>query len=190
MQKEEKMLLKVAIKLVKALDKITDEHLPERLADIVRLHSGIAVGSAFIPIPGVDIAASAGNIWTMYVRINKEIGVPFSDHLIKSIASGVATNLGAFAAASLISSSILKLTGVGTLFGSAIMAATIYALTNASGIIYMKALTMILETEKLGGSDLKEETLNKTINTILNDKELIKNIIDSQKEEYKKSKKE
>ena len=55
----DKTLLKAALKLVKLLDKTADETLPQEIADIVKLHSKLAVGSAWIPVPGADVAAGA-----------------------------------------------------------------------------------------------------------------------------------
>ena len=53
-------LLKMSIKLVKLFDKMADESLPRQIVDVVKLHSKLAVGSAWIPVPGADIAAGAG----------------------------------------------------------------------------------------------------------------------------------
>ena len=68
-------LLKSSIKLVKFMDKEADKLLPQEIVDVVKLHSKLAVGSAWIPIPGADIAAGAATIWGMYVRINNNRGI-------------------------------------------------------------------------------------------------------------------
>ena len=70
-------LLKSSIKLVKFMDKEADKLLPQEIVDVVKLHSKLAVGSAWIPIPGADIAAGAATIWGMYVRINNKIRIAF-----------------------------------------------------------------------------------------------------------------
>jgi hypothetical protein len=59
---EEGHLLKTAVELVEALNRMADKNLPKQLADLVKVHAAIAVGSALIPIPGVDVAATAANI--------------------------------------------------------------------------------------------------------------------------------
>ena len=89
----EKQLQKAAELLVKALDMAADSVLPQQIVDIVKLHSKLAVGSSFIPIPGLDMAGAAGSIWSMYIRINNKIHIPFGENVLKSLASGVATNL-------------------------------------------------------------------------------------------------
>ena len=161
-QVEKGQLIQAAVELAKALDRVADENLPEKLAGIVKLHAGIAVGSAFIPVPGADIAAAAGNIWTMYVRINKELELPFAENLIKSLATGIVTNLGAAAVGYMVIGSAFKLIpGLGSLGGAAVMGATIYGVTVASGIIYMKAVSKLLNaknTSQFNEEDLKERS--------------------------------
>jgi hypothetical protein len=55
------------------------------------------VASGWVPGFGGLAAAgiSARFIWTMYGRINSKIGLPFSENVVKSIATGIATNLAA-----------------------------------------------------------------------------------------------
>ena len=178
-------LLKAAMELTQALNKKVDEKLPEKLAGIVKTHAAIAVGSAFVPIPGADIAAAAVNIWAMYVRINKDLDLPFAENVIKSIAAGVATNLAGAATAAVVIGSLAKfLPGIGTIGGAAIMATTIYAITIASGIVYMKAVTKLLESKKVG--EFTEENLKSATDEVLKDKENLKTIIKEGKEGYKK----
>ncbi|MEL6930264.1 MAG: hypothetical protein AAFO95_16735 [Cyanobacteria bacterium J06600_6] len=180
---EQGQLLKAAFELAKALDKVADDNLPEKLAGIVKLHAGIAVGSAFIPIPGADIAAAAGNIWTMYVRINKELELPFAENIIKSLASGVLTNLGSAALGYMVIGSAFKLIpGLGSLGGAAVMSATIYGVTIASGIIYMKAVSNLLNAK--ASNQVNEENLKIAVNEIMKDKESIQTIFKTAKEGY------
>ena len=44
------------------MDKGAEESLPKEIADVVKLHAKLAVGSAWIPVPGADVAAGAANI--------------------------------------------------------------------------------------------------------------------------------
>lgn len=60
----EEKLLKTALKLVRLMDMGADELLPKEIVDIVKLHAKLAVGSAWIPVPGADVAAGAVNIWS------------------------------------------------------------------------------------------------------------------------------
>ena len=182
---DEGHLLKAATELAKEIDKAVDEHLPQKLAGMVKLHARLAVGSAFIPIPGADIAAAAANTWTMYVRINKELQLPFGENVAKSLAAGVMTNIGANAAALMVFASAAKLLpGLGTVGGAAVMAATVYALTIAAGIVYMKAVTKLLRAKS--AHQVTEEDLKDAADEVLSDKDAIQSIIKDAKRSYKK----
>lgn len=76
-------VLRAAAELCKALNKHIDDNLPEKLAGIVKLHAGLAVGSALITVPGGDVAAPIANIWTMYLRTNKELKLTLPKPLSK-----------------------------------------------------------------------------------------------------------
>lgn len=179
-------LYQAAAGLAMVMDGMADDHLPETLAGIVKLHAGLAVGSAFIPVPGADLAAAAGNIWTMYVRINKELGLPFAENLIKSLATGIVTNIGGAVVASMVVGSALKMIpGLGSLGGAAVVSATIYGVTIASGIIYMKAVTKLLESKNSG--QVNEQNLKLVVNELLDDKESVQQIYKTAKSSYKKS---
>ena len=179
----DKKLLEAAFELVKHLDKTADNNLPRAIADVVKLHSKLAVGSAWIPIPGADVAAGAATIWGMYVRINNKLGIPFGDNMMKSIGSGVATNLASYAAMSGIASAMKLIPGIGTIGGAVIMSATLYAITLASGWVYLNALSAL--AEKKGGSFTIDD-ISKAINDFLKDKSKIKNFINEAKKSYKK----
>ena len=106
-------LLHVSEKLVKMLDETADNCLPKEIANVVKTHSKLAVGSAWIPVPGADVAAGAAVIWGMYVRINNKLGIPFGENIMKSIGSGVATNLASYLAMTGVASAIKFIPGIG-----------------------------------------------------------------------------
>jgi|GEM_PF-1786997 len=187
MSNNQGQVFQVAAELAKALNLAADENLPGKLAGIVKLHAGIAVGSAFIPVPGADMAAAAANIWTMYVRINKELELPFSENLIKSIATGIVTNLGAAVIASMVMGSALKfIPGLGSVGGAAVMGATIYGVTLTAGIIYMKAISKLLSSKNSG--QVNEENLKTAVDEIMKDKQSVQTILRTAKEGYKEAK--
>ncbi len=177
-------LLRAAVNLVKLTDKAAVDFLPEKLVGIVRLHSGIAVGTVMIPVPGADIAAAAANIWTMYARINSDLGLPFGENVIKSVAAGVATNLGSAAAALLVVGSAMKLVpGLGSFGGAALMAATIYGLTTVSGIVYLRALAALAERTNLATAT--EADLKAATESAMKDKQEMKDLIKKSGKNYK-----
>ena len=176
-------LLKAAIKLVKLMDKTADENLPQEIADVVKLHSKLAVGSSFIPVPGADIAAGAASIWGMYVRINSKLGIPFGENVMKSIGSGVATNLAGYAAMTGVASALKFIPGIGTIGGAVIMAASMYGITLASGWIYLQALSALAQRS---GKNFNAQDISKAVNDFLKEKTVIKDFINEAKKSYKK----
>ncbi len=144
--KKEKQLLRTAVNLSNELSQAIDKSLPERLAKIVKTHAWIAVGCAFLPIPGLDLIAAAANIWTMYARINKEVDRPFADNMFSSIIIGIVTNVGSAMIVFLIIGAILKIVpGIGTITGVIVMACIIYSVTLGAGVVYLKAVTNLLQ---------------------------------------------
>lgn len=182
-------LLKSAFELVEAINRTADENLPGQLAGIVKLHAGLAVARAFIPVPGADMAAAGLNIWTMYVRINKELGLPFAENVLKSLATGVLTNLAGAAASILLLSGFIKLfPGVGSVAGAALMAGTAYAITIASGIVYMRAVAALIR-RKGASANTTAEDLKSAADEILRDKGAVKSMLNDAKAEYDSTKK-
>ena len=179
-------LLHTAIELVEAMNKQAESMLPSEIADVVKLHSGIAVGSAWIPLPGVDVAVGAGNIWSMYVRINKKIGLSIKDNVLKTIASGVLTNLAGYAAVTGVASALKFIPGIGSVGGGVVLSASLYAITLCSGWVYLKAL-LLLAKKNNGNINIGE--LGSAIKDIMKDEDTIKNFIDAAKDDYKNDKK-
>ena len=165
------------------MDKAADETLPAEIADIVKLHSKIAVGSAWIPIPGADMAAGAANIWGMYARVNRKLGLPFGENVMKSIGSGVATNLASYLALSGVAGALKFIPGVGSVGGAMLMSASLYGVTLASGWVYLQALCTLAEKK---GSTFSVSDISNAVNTMLRDKSTIKEFIEAAKKAYKK----
>lgn len=82
----------------------------------------------------------------MYGRIGTKIDLPFGSNVLKSLASGVATNVAASVVGIIVLSTALSfIPGLGNLGASLIMGATCYALTLASGYIYLKIMTKLFK---------------------------------------------
>lgn len=182
-------VLHTAGELCKAMNETVDEHMPEKLAGIVKTHSAIAVGTALVPIPIVDVTAAVANIWTMYARINNEVNIPFTKNALKSITLGIVTNIGAGLAAGAVLGTVAKfLPGLGTVGGTVVMGSTVYAVTLASSVIYMKALTKLVASRATTGCGLTEKDLKAAIKETMKDKDLIKTVMDDAKAGYAKEK--
>lgn len=179
-------LLHAAHALVEALDKAADNALPQEIADVVKLHAKLAVGSAFIPVPGADIAAGATNIWTMYLRINGKIGMKFGESVLKTIASAVATNLASYAAVLAVGGALKFLPGIGSIGGALVMSTALYALTLTSGYIYLKALTALLKQDGI----VNDDRLKESIDSFIKDSQAeIKSFMNEATKNYKKGNK-
>jgi len=145
-------LAKLLARVLKEANKEVDRQFPDRVANIVKTHStgaaAAAVASGWVPGVGAMAAAtiSAGFIWTMYGKINSECRIPFTENVMKSLASGVATNLVAYVAGGLVISTAFSFfPGLGSVGASVIIGATCYALTLVSGGIYIKLLTTMIK---------------------------------------------
>ena len=178
----DKTLIKTAIKLVELMDKTADQSLPTEIANVVKLHSKLAVGSAWIPIPGADMAAGAANIWGMYARINNKLGLPFGENVMKSIGSGVATNLASYVAMSGVASALKFIPGIGSLGGAVLMSASLYGVTLASGWVYLQALCTLAEKK---GSSFSVSDIGDAVNSLLRESSNIKELIDAAKKAYR-----
>lgn len=177
-------LLETAYNLAIAADVATDKAVHEEIAKIVKAHAKIGLAAAWIPVPGADLAVMIANTWTMYVRINKALKLPFSEHVIKSLASGIATNLLSNLPILGVSSILKAIPGVGTITGGVIMSAAIYSTLIAAGIVYMKALTFMLKNK----SEMTEVNLKAAVDTLTKSKSELKNIFNQAEGEYKSAK--
>lgn len=180
-------LYEAAVALVTVLDKTAEQLLPQEIVDVVKLHSKLAVGSAMIPVPGADVAAGAANIWTMYGRVNSKVGISIKDNVQKTIGSGVVTNLASYMAMAGLGSAIKAIPGIGTVTGTAVMLASLYAVTLASGYIYVKALTLLANK---GNGSIDITQIDAAVKEILGNKEVIKNFIKAAKSDFKNNENE
>lgn len=187
-------LLNEAKKMLDVMDGKADEILPESLVDIVKFHTkgatASALASAWIPGAGGTIAtiSAAGFIWSMYIRINEKIGMPFSENVIKTIASGVATNLASVAAGNIIFSSLASfLPGLGTVGASVVVGITCYAMTLCSGYLYFKLMTKLIQD----GIDLSNASVEniKSASEIIAKSNDVKDFLKKAKKEFMEKKK-
>lgn len=145
----------VAQQFYEGINGIVDANLPKEIAEIVKTHSlgATAAGLAAGWVPGAGgiaaVTASAGLVWMMYGRINSKIELPFHENIIKSVATGVATNLASYAFGTVVVSTFFSLFPViGSIKASLIVGSACYALTVSSGYVYLKVLTKLFMSGK------------------------------------------
>ncbi len=141
---------------------------PEDIKDIALFHSkgaaAAGVASGWVPGFGGAIATAtiAGFVWGMYLRINNKIGLSVSENILKTLASGVATNLAAYAVGSIAVTTVLSfLPFVGNVGASVIAGSIAFALTIVSAGVYLIMLTEIFQAKhgdinKMSADDLKD----------------------------------
>lgn len=188
-------LLHQAKELLEAMDKTADDNLPKDIAEIVKFHAkgatAAALASAWIPGAGgtAAVVTCAGFIWTMYGRIGAKIDLPISNNILKTLAFGAATNLAAGAiGAVLVSSAISFIPGLGNVGASVIMGGVAYALTLASGFVYLKTMTALFK-KGLDPTKLSEEELKGVAKDVSKDSD-VKDLLQQARKDFKSKKKD
>ncbi|MFC1238752.1 hypothetical protein ACFGOO_04890 [Treponema vincentii] len=177
------------------LDRSVDSCTPQEIADIIKFHSkgAAAAGVAAGWVPGAGGAAAtaiaAGFIWTMYGRINSKIGLTFSKSILKTLASGIATNLAGALVSTLVVNAVFSFfPGLGSGVAAVIAGGVCYALTLASGIVYLKILTNIFSAG-VDPTSVDIDTLKNMAKDIAGDINM-KEIYEEAKEEVKNNRDE
>jgi uncharacterized protein (DUF697 family) len=174
----------VALQGYEHLELFGDAPRAHELTQIVKQHALLAVGAGMIPVPGADVAALFANTWAMYVRINKVVGVSFSENALKSIASGIFANLASFIpgiAIAGVAGALLKvIPGIGTVGGMAVTAAASVAMTYVMGKVYLKSLEVLVNS----GKSLTEENIKQAAEQTSRDKAFVRKAYAEGKEVY------
>lgn len=83
-----------------SVDRVAAKHLSQKLMDVIKKHANVVslAGMAdAIPIPEAGAAVAIGAViastWKMYAGINECLGISISENKLKSMASGVVSNL-------------------------------------------------------------------------------------------------
>jgi len=176
-------ILNTVLGLVKEIDGTIDKGLPEKLAQIVKIHAKGSAISSFVCgwIPGIggltSVIITSAFVWSMYARINTEVKLPTTQHLLKSILSGLGANIVVAVTASIISTALSFIPVFGSLASSVIQAIIGYTLVLASGLLYLKIMTNIFKAAKdpssMSVADIKQlakaVTNHKDIQPLINE---------------------
>lgn len=175
-------LLSAAALAVKSLDSSMRSELSSELVDTIETHAVLSVAAAWIPVGGLDVAAITANVWTMYVRINKKLGISFSENMMKSIGSAVAANLAGNLALVGMGAAVKYIPLFGQIAGGMLMSATMYGVTIGAAWIYLMALVNWVNKGKGSGEDLKS-----CVDEVMSQNQgKIKTVITEAKSDYKK----
>lgn len=120
----------------------------------------------------------------MYLHINNQLDLKFSENMLKTLASGIATNLVAYIASSIaITTTLTFLPGLGSISASAIAGGVAYALTIVSGEIYLSILTKIFKSG-ININSISNDEIKEMADDII-DNSYIKSAIKKAKKSYK-----
>ena len=149
------------------------------------------VGSGWLPGAGALVASAAwvAAIWTMYIKINKDLGITLSENVLKSLASAFLTNIIASAGALILGMAaafvLSFIPGLGTAGAVAIDGLLGYVTVFASGILYIKLLTKVMKAK--GTFTISENEVKSLADEISKDSD-IKGIIREAKASFKSEK--
>ena len=149
------------------------------------------VGAGWLPGAGAVISAGAwvAAIWTMYVKINIDLGISIKRNILKSLASAFLTNILASVGSLILSwfvgfcVSFIPVIGSGMSMGIDCIIG--YVTVFASGLLYIKLLTHVLKAKgRIDFSDIDPAEMAKEV---IQDSD-IKGIVKEAKKEYKSAK--
>jgi hypothetical protein len=188
-----KMIEKSVEALLHALHRESERQLGRELSEVVTAHAltGAAAGVAAGWLPGAGgfaaTAVAAGAIWTMYGRINAKLGIPFSENLMKSLATAVATNLASYFLSGVVMSSVFSLfPGIGSVAASGAAGVTGFALTVASAIVYFRVLAELAKLDPTFSHASGEDLKNAASRVMAQDD--MKSVVDAAKSGYSSTK--
>lgn len=160
---------------IKMAREYLEEHFNEEIADIVEQHGAAAAAASvasMIPALGSTacFVAQTALVYTMYVRINRALGIKLSKNVMKSVASAVLGNIAANAGSAvlaLVGGAILPFIPIaGGVASALLMAAVGYATVMISAMCYAKVLVALNRSgrraENMSESDL-QAALNREI---------------------------
>ena len=147
------MVLRAARTLLVTINKLSDEALPVKIASSCKQCAMVSAVAAFfigwLPVAGAGLAAlvSAIAVWTMYVKINAAISLPFSSNLLKSILIAVGTNLLAYWLTVVVATVISFVPFLGSIVSMIVMSVATYAVTLSSAYVYLNILAKMFGKE-------------------------------------------
>lgn len=168
-----------AFKVVKMIDQLGEP----RIREIMRLHAGIGAGIAFVPIPFVAVPAMLGNVYTMYARINSQLGIKFSENIIKSVGGMLTANIASFGVGIAACEVVKFIPIIGTIGGAAAEAAINFALIKVQGELYCQWLKSLCKENAIGADgQVNERTAKTTMEQVIENADIGEMIKEAKKE--------
>ena len=127
----------------------------DRVEEIINQHAvgaaATALGAGLLtsafPVASVlvDALISTGLIWSMYYRVSKELNIPMSKNLLKTLGSACLTNIVANLGGVLVTELAAACV---PFFGVAVTAAICYGVTYLAGYLFIKLLVSVFKAGK------------------------------------------
>ncbi|MBQ3574182.1 MAG: hypothetical protein IJA26_00805 [Clostridia bacterium] len=152
----------------------------DEVAKIVNQHGAASAAAAIAALcpgagPTVCMVAQTALVYTMYVRMNHALNIPFGKNVMKALASAVISNLvsnvGTFVL-SLVGATVLSfIPVVGNCASSLIMVAMGYATVMIAGLCYAKAILAMTKSGK-NVEEMSEEEIKQAVKDEMDNRDL------------------
>ena len=168
----------------KALDYVKFDN-NEKINEILRLHSAIGGALGIIPLPGAVLPFILANVYSMYYRINSELGIPLSKNFVKSIAGMLTSNLSVTYGSAIgvgVCEVVKFIPLIGSVAGFLGECAILFAFTGVQGKLYCEWLRKIVASGAIDKNGNIDENLAKaSMEEILKNKEHIEEMMKKEK---------
>lgn len=156
-----------------------------KINEILKTHSAIGGALALIPLPGATLIFVIGNLYSMYYRINEELGIPLSKNFVKSIGGMLASNFSGYLG-TIVGVTACELIKVIPLFGPIVGFAgeciLLFAMTGVQGKLYCEWLRLLVSSGAIDKNGNINETMAKEkMEEILKNKEHIDEMMRKEK---------
>lgn len=157
---------------------------PEEIS-IVKKHALLAMGAAFIPVPGVYWPTVYANDIYMFKALNELHNISFDRSQMKTIVFAMVTEMGMWVLAKKGFFEMVKLIpGFGALAGGALRAAQEAAEVFVVAVVY----SFLLKESQAEGGSLTDERIKAIVSECMStQKDLLKNVYDSALKFFKKT---
>lgn len=154
---------------------------------IVSAASGL--GASLFPGGSLVLTAVAvGAVWTMYVKINKDLGISISDNTLKSFASAILSNIITSAGSIIVAlavTTILSVIPVLHFLSVPAQATVAYLSVFSAGILYIKFLTKMFKAK--GSFDTSNVDVKQAAKDVVSETDM-KSMLEDVKKSYKEDK--
>lgn len=158
-----KALSPVSRQVGSVFDNASEGYMSRKVLDIVKSSVSDASWAGLTDaIPGVgttiNVGALAAITWKMYYDINDALGISFSENILKSVASGIGSNLAAYG----VNTALSYVPIIGNIMSAVGGIITNRTALYSSALVYVNFLSLMADS-----GDYSEENLRRIMNNEL-----------------------